>query len=167
MRKFQKVITTALVLVTLSCNVTVYARTNVDEEVPIEIQIAANKYGEQYDISPELIEAIIWHESRYIPTVQNKGCKGLMQISTKWHKARMEKLGVTDIYDIDGNIAVGTDLLAELFETYEDVGIVLGVYHGETNAVANGKAGKLSTYVTDILQKAEELEYLHDKKVTQ
>lgn len=58
------------------------ARTYIDNETPIEIQIACNKYGEQYGICAELLESICYQESQYIPTATDatKSCFGLMQI---------------------------------------------------------------------------------------
>lgn len=120
-----------------------------------DAQEACVKYGEEYGICPELLMAIIERESAGQADAENGGCKGLMQISDRWHKDRMERLEVTDIYDVDGNIHVGADYLAELFEKYEDVGIVLMVYHGERNA-ANKE--KLSSYAEGILDRSAELE---------
>lgn len=125
-----------------------------------EAQESCVKYGEEYGICPELLMAIIEMESAGQADAENGGCKGLMQISDRWHTDRMERLGVTDIYDVDGNIHVGADYLAELFEEYEDVGIVLMVYHGEKNA-ANKE--KLSSYAEEILTRSAELERMNGK----
>lgn len=156
--------TVALFCAAAMCfGISVQAQTNVDEETPLEVQIACNKYGAQYDICPELLEAICYRESRYTPDISNGTCKGIMQINEPYHTERMERLGVTDIFDLEGNIHVGADYLAELFKTYEDVGVVLSVYHGESNAVEKAKSGNLSSYVRKILEKAEYLERLHGK----
>lgn len=116
-------------------------------------------YGEQYDILPELLMAIIERESSGDPEAENGGCYGLMQISTRWHKDRMRRLEVTDIFDEDGNILVGTDYLAELSEKYDDIGVALMVYHGESNA----RNKKLSKYARGVLNRSSELEELHSK----
>ena len=125
-----------------------------------DAQEACVKYGEEYGICPEMLMAMIEKESSGRPDVESGGCKGLMQISDRWHKDRMEWLGVTDIYDVEGNIHVGADYLAELFEKYEDVRIVLMVYHGEKNA-ANKE--KLSSYADWILTRSAELERMNGK----
>lgn len=125
-----------------------------------DAQEACVKYGEEYGICPELLMAMIERESSGRPDVENGGCKGLMQISDRWHKDRMERLEVTDIYDVDGNIHVGADYLAELFEKYEDVGIVLMVYHGEKNAATKTE---LSDYADWILTRSAELERMNGK----
>lgn len=153
---------TALVLVT-SSNVMPETNTQFDTEAPIEVQEACMKWGGVYDICPELIQAICWNESRYETDLENGTCVGIMQINEPVHTARIEKLGVTDIYDLDENIHVGADLLAELFASYPDAGTVLGLYHGEKNAVSKGKTGNYSTYTKIILEKSYELERVHGK----
>lgn len=137
--------------------------TMFDNETPIEVQEACIKWGEYYDICPELIQAICYHESRYVLDVDNGTCKGIMQINEPVHSERMKKLGVTDLYDLDSNIHVGADYLAELFADYPDAGTVLGLYHGEKNAVKKGKTGNYSNYTKGILEKAYELERTHGK----
>ena len=125
-----------------------------------EAQEACVKYGEEYGICPELLMAIIERESAGKVEAENGGCKGLMQIADRWHKERMKRLGVTDIYDVDGNIHVGADYLSELFEKYCDVGTVLMVYHGEKNA---DKKTELSDYADWILTRSAELERMNGK----
>lgn len=122
---------------------------------------ACVEYGEQYNICPELLMAIIEVESRGQADAENGGCYGLMQISEKWHKDRMEQLGVTDLFDERSNILVGADYLAELFEKYEDSATVLMIYHGERNAVQKGKRGEISSYAEGILERSAELERIH------
>lgn len=136
----------------------------LDPEIPKEIEEACIKYGEAYNICPELLEAICYEESRYKADVTGGSCKGLMQINVPYQKHRITKLHVTDIYDIDSNIHVGADLLAELFNDYsEDAGTVLMLYHGEKDAMKNGKDGKYSDYAQKVLDRAEELERAHGK----
>lgn len=141
------------------------ARTYIDTETPIEIQIAANKYGAEYGICPELIESICYQESRFDPQALDgsQSCYGLMQIQKISHRERMNNLGVTDLYDVDSNIHVATDYLAELFEQYEDVGTVLMVYHGEKDAVKKSERGEVSKYAREILERSYYLETLHGK----
>lgn len=71
------------------------------------------------DIHPEYVCAIMYHESRFDPTVTNSktGVKGLCQINPKWHTARAANLGVTDLYDPWGNILVCYDILNELAQS--------------------------------------------------
>ncbi len=121
---------------------------------------ACVEYGKQYEICPEFLMAIIEKESSGNPNAESEGCKGLMQISVKWHRERMEKLGVTDIFDERCNILVGTDYLSELFKKYGDIKTVLKVYNGDSRAFEDGY---ISDYANGILERSAELERLHGK----
>lgn len=132
-----------------------------DTWVSEEIQQACIDCGEQYDICPELLLAIIEAESSGQANAVNGECKGLMQISSRWHQNRMVRLGVSDLFDLHGNILVGCDYLSELVKKYEDVGTVLMVYHGERGAESKTE---LSQYASDILNRSSELEQLHKKE---
>ncbi len=128
-----------------------------------EAQEACVKYGEEYGICPELLMAVIERESAGQADVESGGCKGLMQIADRWHTNRMKRLGVTDIYDVDGNIYVGADYIAELFEEYGEAATVLMVYHGEKNAVTRSENGEISSYADWILTRSAELERMNGK----
>ena len=131
-------------------------------EIPEEIQFWCEKYGKEYDICPEVIEAMCWVESRCQTTAQSpdKSCKGLLQVKPGCHQARMERLGVRNIFGTWENLKVGTDYLAELAEDEPDIGIALMKYNGSSQEkiekARNG--GKLSSYATNILNIAAELE---------
>lgn len=126
--------------------------------------------GEQYNICPELIQAIIERESSYDPYAKNGNCLGLMQVSSKWHSDRMEKLGVSDLYDPYSNILVGTDYLAELFDEAiesgrgDDLYYVLMRYNLKTST-ANERwdAMDYSDYAIEVSERSAELEREHGK----
>ena len=144
------------------------SRADIDDKIPEEIKEYCEEIGHQYDICPELLEAIAWHESRFIPEVTNKNCHGLCQINVKVHKDRIEKLGYTseDMLEPYPNILVAADLLAELYATYgDDNPIVLSLYAGEGwKAVEEYKDyGFMTQIVSDILSKSAEYERLHGK----
>ena len=125
-----------------------------------EIQNYCIYYGEKYGINPYLIEAMIETESggNKDATNEESGCKGLMQIDERWHQERMEKLGVTDLYDIGSNILVGTDYISELIgRCNNDYGRALMIYHGEKNALTKEE---YSNYATKILNRSNELTLL-------
>lgn len=126
-------------------------------EVPEEIRQAAEEIGNMYHIAPEFIIATCWVESNYNRHAVNKAgtCFGLMQVYEKYHWDRMERLGVTDIYSIYGNMLVGTDYLAELFDKYEDPATVLMVYNGDDNAL---NEGYYSDYADSVLTLSANLE---------
>ena len=117
----------------------------------------------EYGICPELIIAIVEHESSGNAAAANGGCKGLMQINEKYHKDRMKRLGVTDLYDPYSNILVGCDYLMELAEEYEDLPMVLMVYNGSSDAETRWENGNYTEYAKSIMKRAEELERIHGK----
>lgn len=120
--------------------------------------------GSQYGICPELLQAIIFYESSNRPEVRNKtGDIGYMQVNTRWHWERMEKLGVSDLTDGYGNILVGTDYLAELAQLYGDPVRTLMEYNGDSRAEEYTEAGKMSCYARKILKLSDKLERLHGK----
>lgn len=124
---------------------------------------ACEEIGEQYGICPELLMAIAETESSGRAVATRGDCKGLMQVSERWHKDRMKRLGVTDIYDEYGNILVATDYLLELFKEEEDVSIVLAKYNGDSRADEMAERGEISEYAGRILTRSAELERAHGK----
>ncbi len=119
-----------------------------------------------YDISPELVQAIIEKESGWEPDARNGRCIGLMQIDPAWHTKRMKRLGVTDLTDPKQNILVGVDYLHELFEEYGDLYAVLMFYNGgysEKYGIGAYKNGRYSEYAEEIATRVMVLEMLHGK----
>lgn len=136
-----------------------------DTFIPVEIKEYCIEIGGEYGICPELLMAIAEAESSGSPKAVNKECKGIMQVAEIWHKDRMELLGVTDIFDAEGNILVATDYLYELFEKYEDPGAVLMFYNGDKKAKSYLEGNEeMSNYASKILERSRELELLHDNK---
>ncbi len=124
-----------------------------------EVEQLAVEIGNEYGICPELLQAIAYQESRYDENAEYEGCIGLMQVSEKWHEGRMKKLGVTDLCDPESNMIVAADYLSELFLKYEDVGMVLMVYNGDSHADLFYKTGNgLSRYANKILEHSEMIE---------
>ena len=120
--------------------------------------------GQQYGICPELLQAIAERESRLRIYATNGTCKGLMQISEKWHRDRMKRLGVTNIYNAYGNILLAADYLAELAEENDDLYYVLMRYNmKKSTADELYEAGEYTDYAISITERAEELERLHGK----
>lgn len=125
-----------------------------------EIQGYVKEIASLYELDENLILAMIESESSGRRKVVSKaGCVGLMQISPKWHKERMERLGVDDLTDAYGNILVGCDFVAEMFAKYDDVYCVLMGYNQGEYSGAIGKAmeGKYSKYAKKIVNRAAEL----------
>lgn len=135
----------------------------IDEATLIEI---CEDVGKQYDLCPELLQAMAWHESRYeVKATSDHNAKGLCQIIEKWHEDRIARLGVTDIYEPTNNVLVAADYIAELHERNgDDIYLVLMCYNmGEVKAKELYKQGKVSSYAREITSKAEELEREHGK----
>lgn len=116
---------------------------------------------EEKSISYPLMLALIEAESSYQWDAESPdgSCKGYCMIAEKWHQERMERLGVTDIYDPYGNIAVSVDLVEELFHKYGDVNIVLMCYNcGETRTAELLAEGITSTsYSRKIIAREAEI----------
>ncbi|MBO5371359.1 MAG: transglycosylase SLT domain-containing protein [Lachnospiraceae bacterium] len=134
-----------------------------DSGISKEYIAYCEEIGMQYGICPELLEAIIESESSGNAKAQNGECKGLMQIHTHYHKERMDKLGVTDIYDAKGNILVAADYLAELFMEHGDMGTVLMVYNGSSDAMERSEKADYTEYAKKIMKRSAELERIHGK----
>lgn len=144
------------------------ASNQFDDGIPKNIKEYCEEIGQAKGICPELLEAIAWHESRFIPTEKNKNCYGLMQINIKIHQDRIENLGYTskDMLKAKPNIEVAADYLAELYEDYGDENpIVLSLYSGAGwDAVEKYKEyGFITDYVDDILTRSAKYERLHGK----
>lgn len=139
----------------------------VEDEIPVDIKSYCEEVGEAFGICPELLESMAYVESRFIPTVRNKKCYGLLQVNVKVHAERIEKYGYTadDMYEPYPNIVVAADYLAELYETYGDENpIVLSVYSGNWGAVSKYKEyGTLTPYVEEVLTRSAEYERVHGK----
>lgn len=136
-----------------------------------EIEEYCEYYGSQYGISPEMLEAIIWTESRGSKYAVNSTCIGISQINTTSQSERLEQsMKATNIYDkYDYRVQIRTmcSLLNELLwisaDENEDVCYVLGAYHGELSARENSETGDVSDYVDNILDLTRELEIEHGK----
>lgn len=151
--------------VTAQANSMSYIPTEEETGVPEEIYQYAEVIGDEFNICPELLMALAERESCFQADAENGPCKGLLQVNATTHKQRFIDAGwsSSEWSDAYKNMYVGADYLHDLFEQYEDVGIVLGVYHGERNAVQKGQSGNLSRYVTKILERSAELERINGK----
>lgn len=119
--------------------------------------------GAIYDICPELLESIVWQESRGEQYAVNGECKGLCQINERWHRDRMQRLGVMDIWNKYGNVLLCADYLSELYEAHKaecnDMELALMLYSmNPDNALRLYREGKRTAYVRQVLSRSEELE---------
>lgn len=133
-------------------------------EVPDDVERISLELGMQYNICPELIQSACFKESSFDPYAENGGCIGIMQVNPEWHRDRMDRLGVTDLYDIGNNMLVGVDYLYELLQQYEDISVALMKYNGDSQAegLMSG-SGDVSEYANEILAISAELERANGK----
>ena len=136
----------------------------IDYSIPQKVQDAAQLCGMEYCICPELLEAIAFKESSYNPDAVNGNCVGLMQINLDTQQDRIDQLQVTDIYNTYQNMRVAADYITELSEQYDDLGTVLMIYNGDSNAKGYEAGEKeMSEYADETIALAEKLEREHGK----
>lgn len=114
-------------------------------DVPLdgETQAFLRSACEEAGITYELALAVIRQETDFRNIVGDNGDSiGYMQIQPRWHRERMERLGVTDLADPYSNFRVGCDFLSELLEKY--------TLEEALTAYNSGKPGK-SEYATSVM----------------
>lgn len=85
---------------------------------------------EEFDVPFALTLGLIEKETEFQNLVGDNGASaGYMQIQQKWHWDRMERLGISDLMEPNGNFRVGCDFLAELYAKYNDWSLALTVYN--------------------------------------
>lgn len=87
----------------------------------------------RHDIDSRIIHAVIETESFYQPdAVSPKGAQGLMQLMP----ATAKQYGVTELFDPEKNINVGTEHLKYLLDKYEgDLPLAIAAYNAGEGAV--------------------------------
>lgn len=132
-------------------------------DVPLsdELQSHIKNVCEMYELDVPLTLAVIGMESNYrCEAVGDNGeSYGLMQIQPKWHKARMDRLGVTDLMDPYQNVLVGIDILAEKVHKNKGYEWALMAYNsGHQQADFNKNIGVISEYAETVLKIKEDIE---------
>ena len=129
-----------------------------------ELQEICEEVGEEFGICPELLQALVERESSGNIFAVNGDCKGLTQISERWHEERMGRLGVTDLFDPKGNIRVCADYLLELRSKNDDLYWVLMHYNMKHKTASRlYEAGQYTEYAIGICERAAQLEREHGK----
>ena len=97
----------------------------------LEINSHVEKTAKRYGLDSKIIKALIEEESGWLASAEgdNGQSVGLMQIQEHWHKERMKRLGVTNLYDPEQNITVGCDILSELLNKYGNYKDALSAYN--------------------------------------
>lgn len=114
-------------------NPEVYAKP-LAEPVPaaqLDAEDHIDKTAKRYGLDPQIVKALIEEESGWYASAEgdNGQSIGLMQIQPRWHKERMKRLKVTDLYDPEQNVTVGCDILAELYQKHGNYEDALSVYN--------------------------------------
>lgn len=154
-----------LTILSFSFPLNTEAHASEKEYLSEDVVAYTEEIGELYDICPELLQAIIEKESRGNEEAFNGNCVGLMQIYQNYHKDRIRRLNVDDLFDPYSNIMVGADYLVELFEKYEDLYLVLMVYNmGDKKALELYSQDRYSQYAVSICERSAELEKIHGRQ---
>lgn len=132
-------------------------------DVPLsaDLQEHIRQLCDEYGVDMPLVLAIIGQESNYRTDAvgDNGNSLGLMQIQPRWHAARMERLGVTDLLNPYQNTAVGIDLLAELIEMGNGTEWAVTAYNAGTAAADYNRAiGTRTEYAESVMKLKEALE---------
>lgn len=129
-------------------------------DIPLDAEVQDHIFAmcAERGIDPAVIFAMIYHESTYqADVIGDRGNSfGLMQIQPRWHQARMDKLGVTDLLDAVENVTVGIDYLDELIDYYGgDLTKALVAYN------QGHYRGTVTAYATKVLNEAERIRNTH------
>lgn len=128
-------------------NPEVYTK-DLSDPVPVaqlEINSHVEKMAKKYGLNPDVIKALIEEESGWLSSAEGDDGNsiGLMQIQERWHKERMKRLGVTDLYDPEQNITLGCDILSELVNKYGNYRDALSVYNSGNTVEGREYADKI------------------------
>jgi len=139
-----------------------------DEDIPDEIEEASIIAGNRFDIAPEIFQAMGETESQYDVDAFDGQSLGWLQVTPKWHAARIADYGLEaeDMYDPTCCALIAGDYLSELLEKYDgDMALALMAYNGHISGIRRYyKTGQMSGYAETILRRSEELEVKHGKK---
>nr|DAP61127.1 MAG TPA: hypothetical protein [Caudoviricetes sp.] len=82
-------------------------------------------------VDPNIVKAIIKEESGGNPNAVGDGGEsiGLMQIQPRWHRAKMEELGIVSLFDPQENVILGCSILSDLYDKYGNYEDALSVYN--------------------------------------
>lgn len=115
---------------------------------------------EETGVVYELALAVIWKETNFRNIKGDGGDSyGYMQVQKRYHKDRMERLGVTDLTDPYSNFLVGCDYLYELLAKDKGLEWALMAYNGGPSYANKMQAkGKVSSYARKVTGYFESLD---------
>ena len=126
----------------------------------------AEVIGEQYGISPILLQAIARVESQYATDLTNSsGAVGICQVVPKYNKDRMDRLGITDLKNPYYNMVLCAEYIKDMrtLSPYgNDQNFIIMSYHAGINGATSKYEKNMSTdYVTSVNQTIKELEEMY------
>lgn len=123
-----------------------------DIPLPEYLQTYTIEVCREYNINPLVIFAMMEVESLYTIDIigDNGNAVGILQVHPRWHQERANKLKA-NLYDVEGNILVAVDLLAELLDKYDNYGLAITAYN-------RGTASEISEYGKKVLKIASTIE---------
>lgn len=113
--------------------------TYLREDIPMSYELQAMLYGAclEFEVPYELALAVIEQETNFRNVTGDDGAsEGYMQVQQRFHKDRMDELGVTDLMDPESNFRVACHYLRELFDRYGDTHKVLMAYNAGPSGAA-------------------------------
>jgi len=118
--------------------------------VQSRIESAVRDASLRYRLDPELLHAVIRHESNYqVRAVSHKGAQGLMQLMP----ATARELGVVCAFDPRENVMGGARYLRQLRDRLASWPRALAGYHAGPRAVERGRIpGETRRYVERVLR---------------
>ena len=144
------------------------------------------KYGEEYNIDPMLIAAIINVESEYNRNIKSRsGAMGLMQLMEETALEEADEVGeniiVTEkLYNPEVNIKIGTKYIAKLIKKYDNLYLALAAYNAgmgnvdrwieegiikkDGTDIENIPLKETNNYVRKILRDYKIYKYLYENK---
>jgi len=122
-------------------------RYKVSLEATHDLVSIAYAAGHQFGLDPLLIIAVISVESRFNPIAESvAGAKGLMQIIPKYHAEKFEALGgVSEVFDPETNILVGSKILKEYLGRTGNLSMALQMYAGALSDEQDAYTNKVMT----------------------
>ena len=117
------------------------------DDIPLPFELQTKLYGAclEFGVEYELALAVMEQETQFRNLMGDGGkAYGYFQVWPKWHKDRMEKLGVTDLMDPESNFRVACDFLSECINKY-GLERGLGYY--------NSGEAKVTGYSREVMEK--------------
>lgn len=113
--------------------------TYLREDIPLDYATQMLLYGAclEFEVPYELALAVIEQETNFRNVTGDDGAsEGYMQVQQRFHKDRMDELGVTDLMDPESNFRVACHYLRDLFDRYGDTHKVLMAYNAGPSGAA-------------------------------